>query len=119
MLGTAPTGTCNPTDSYSGIASCVVTVSGGNANGVGTFNYTATATDKAGNTTVVTGTYTVFYGWSGYLQPINDTAHQGATASIFKAGSTVPVTYVAVIRNSMAWASSSGWPRRPSGSCSR
>jgi hypothetical protein len=33
-----------------------VSVTGGTANGVGTFNYTATATDNAGNTQTVTGT---------------------------------------------------------------
>ena len=59
---------------------------------MGTFTYTATATDKAGNTTTVTGTYKVIYRFDGFLQPINDTAHQvGVSTSVFKAGSTVPV----------------------------
>jgi hypothetical protein len=90
-LGAVPPATCSATDSYSGIASCTVTVSGGKANGVGTFSYTATATDKAGNASTVTGTYTVIYRFDGFLQPINDTAHQvGTSTSIFKAGSTVP-----------------------------
>jgi hypothetical protein len=36
----------------------------------------------------------VIYGWSGFLQPINDTAHfVGETTSVFKAGSTVPVKF--------------------------
>jgi len=35
--------------------------------------------------------YRVIYRWDGFLQPINDTAHQvGASTSIFKGGSTVP-----------------------------
>jgi hypothetical protein len=38
------------------------------------------------------GAYNVVYRFDGFLQPINDTAHHvGATTSIFKAGSTVPV----------------------------
>lgn len=38
------------------------------------------------------GTLKVVYRWDGFLQPINDTAHQvGLSASVFKAGSTVPV----------------------------
>ena len=93
-LGAVPAATCSATDSLSGLASCTVTVSGGNANGVGTFTYTATATDKAGNTSTVTGTFKVIYRFDGFLQPINDTAHQiGTTTSIFKAGSTVPAKF--------------------------
>jgi hypothetical protein len=93
-LGSVPAATCTATDSVSGVDSCKVVVSGGNANGVGTFTYTATATDKAGNTSTVTGSYKVVYRWDGFLQPINDTAHQvGSTTSIFKAGSTVPVKF--------------------------
>jgi hypothetical protein len=72
----------------------VVTVTGGNANGVGTFSYTATATDKVGNAASVTGSYRVIYRWDGFLQPINDTAHQVGTAtSVFKAGSTMPAKF--------------------------
>jgi len=93
-LGSVPTATCTAKDDVSGVASCQVTVSGGNGNGVGTWTYTATATDKAGNTTTVTGTYTVAYRFDGFLQPINDTAHQvGTTTSIFRAGSTVPAKF--------------------------
>jgi hypothetical protein len=37
----------------------------------------------------------VVYRFDGFLQPINDTAHQvGTSTSIFKAGSTVPVKLV-------------------------
>jgi hypothetical protein len=93
-LGAAPAATCTATDSFSGVASCKVTVSGGTSNGVGTFTYTATATDKAGNTSTQTGTYKVVYRFDGFLQPINDTAHQvGTSISVFKAGSTVPVKF--------------------------
>jgi len=34
------------------------------------------------------------YLWDGFLQPINDTAHQSSlSASVFKTGSTVPVKF--------------------------
>jgi hypothetical protein len=91
-LGDVPAGSCAARDDVSGPGACTVTVTGGNANGVGEFTYTATAKDKAGNTTTATGTYRVIYRFDGFLQPINDTAHQiGTATSIFKAGSTVPV----------------------------
>jgi len=90
-LGAVPDATCIATDSFSGLESCVVVVSGGNSNGVGTFTYVATATDKAGNSSVVNGSFRVIYRFDGFLQPINDTAHQiGTSTSVFKAGSTVP-----------------------------
>jgi hypothetical protein len=61
---------------------------------VGSFTYTATATDRAGNSTTIPGAYKVIYKWDGFLQPINDTAHQvGLSTSIFKAGSTIPVKF--------------------------
>ena len=91
-LGAAPAATCTASDSFSGVAACNVTVTGGKANGVGTFTYTATATDKASNSATQTGTYQVVYRFDGFLQPINDTAHQiGTSISVFKAGSTIPV----------------------------
>lgn len=95
LLGSAPTLSCSATDAPSGLVGpCSGTLSGGNANGVGTFTYTATATDLAGNTATKTATYSVIYPWAGFLQPINDTAHQvGTTTSIFKAASTVPVKF--------------------------
>jgi hypothetical protein len=96
-LGGVPAASCTATDALSGLAgSCGVTISGGAAGGVGTFTYTATAKDKAGNTGTVTGTYAVAYGFGSvfFLQPINDTAHQiGLATSVFKAGQTVPVKF--------------------------
>ncbi len=99
ILAAVPSATCEATDSDSGLdGACSVTVTGGSANGVGTFNFTATAKDKAGNTTTQSGSYTVIYnvvyGTAFFLQPINDTAHTtGLTTSVFKAGSTVPVKF--------------------------
>ncbi|MBV9787140.1 MAG: PxKF domain-containing protein, partial [Chloroflexi bacterium] len=97
-LGAVPAASCSATDSLSGVAgTCSGTLSGGTTNGVGSFTYTATATDKAGNTsTPVTVKYQVVYGYGTtfFLQPINDTAHQtGVSTSVFKAGSTVPVKF--------------------------
>jgi len=93
-LGTAPAPTCAATDSFSGVSACKVTVSAGNATGVGTFSWTATATDKAGNSSTQSGTYRVVYRFDGFLQPIDDTAHQVGTAtSVFKAGSAVPAKF--------------------------
>jgi hypothetical protein len=94
-LGTVPAATCKASDSFSGLAGpCTVTVTGGTANGVGTFTYTATAIDKAGNKATTTGSYKVVYRFDGFLQPINDTAHQvGTSISVFKAGSTIPVKF--------------------------
>ncbi|MCA1721007.1 MAG: PxKF domain-containing protein [Actinobacteria bacterium] len=93
-LGAVPAPSCSAGDDFSGLASCAVVVSGGTAIGAGTFTYTATATDKAGNVSTKTGSYKVAYRFDGFLQPINDTAHQvGTSTSIFKAGSTVPVKF--------------------------
>ena len=94
-LGAAPKVSCAATDATSGLAApCAGAVTGGASNGVGTFTYTASATDKAGNTTKVIVSYQVTYAFSGFLQPINYTAHQiGASSSIFKAGSTIPFKF--------------------------
>ncbi|HET7072826.1 MAG TPA: PxKF domain-containing protein [Mycobacterium sp.] len=97
-LGSVPTPTCNATDSFSGVASCKGSLSGGLPNGVGTFTYTATATDKAGNLVTQSVSYKVIYNVPAnvafFLQPINDTAHTASTTlSIFKAGQTVPVKF--------------------------
>jgi hypothetical protein len=99
-LGAVPSPTCAADDSFSGLASCTVQVSGGLGlpNGVGTFNYTATATDRAENKSTQSGTYRVIYNvptdQAFFLQPSNDTAHmQSLNTSIFKGGSTVPVKF--------------------------
>ena len=98
-LGAVPAPSCTAGDDYSGLdGACKTTLTGGLPNGVGTFTYTATATDKAGNTTTKSVTYSVRYSVPAnvpfFLQPINDTAHTASTQlSIFKAGSTVPVKF--------------------------
>jgi hypothetical protein len=50
----------------------------------GNSNYTAASKTK---------TVGVLYRWDGFLQPINDTAHQGGFESFFKLGSTVPAKF--------------------------
>ena len=98
-LGAVPTPSCSASDSYSGlVGSCTGSVSGGLPNGAGTFTYTATATDKAGNSVTKTVHYSVDYyiapDTAFFLQPINDTGHTvSTTLSVFKAGSTVPVKF--------------------------
>jgi hypothetical protein len=60
--------------------------------GVGTYTYTAHATDNAGNTASESRTYGVTYGGSisPWLQPINTDG-----SSRFKLGSTIPVKFTA------------------------
>jgi hypothetical protein len=96
-IGAVPTPTASATDVTSGLAAPVTgTQSGGTANGVGTFTYVATATDKAGNVGTAVVTYSVVYGYGTtlFLQPVNDTAHQtGLSTSIFNAGQTIPMKF--------------------------
>jgi large repetitive protein len=94
-LGAVPTPSCVAVDPLSGTAGCTGTRNGGNSNGVGSFTYTATATDSAGNTTTTEAvTYRVVYAFSGFKEPIDAPGHtSSAPTSIFKAGSTVPVKF--------------------------
>jgi hypothetical protein len=88
--------TCNASDALSGLAGCSLVKSGSaltNANGVGDVTYTFTATDRAGNMATQAITVHVGYAWSGFLQPVTNTAHDLTTASTFKAGSTVPMKF--------------------------
>jgi hypothetical protein len=43
--------------------------------------------------TYVNGTLTVLYAWDGFLQPINDTAHDLSMISKFKTGQTIPAKF--------------------------
>lgn len=78
----------------SGSATCTTTAT--QASPVGSYPITCTvgtlSSNKYGLGTFIPGTLAVAYRWDGFLQPINDTAHQiGLSQSVFKAGSTVPV----------------------------
>lgn len=79
---------CTASDSLSGLAAdCTVS---GYATGVGSHTLTATATDKAGNTTTVTQNYTVM-AWTlkGFYQPID----MNGVLNTVKGGSTVPAKF--------------------------
>lgn len=79
--------TCTADDSGSGIQGCVVT---GYSTAVGTHTLTATATDKAGNKSTKTLSYTVKpYTFNGFYQPVN----MGGTLNTVKGGSTVPLKF--------------------------
>ncbi len=102
VVGGVPTASATATDATSGLAAPATGVrTGGTANGVGTFTYTATATDKAGNVGTATVTYKVIYGYGNsngtgalFLQPVNDTAHQtGVSTSVFNAGQAIPMKF--------------------------
>ena len=94
-LGAAPTAYCSATDGLSGVdGECAGSLTGGNANGVGTFTYTARATDLAGNVRTSTASYQVVYRFDGFMQPINDPEMvPSAARSVFKSGSNVPVKF--------------------------
>lgn len=91
----------NTNDDLSGIAIENGTVPSGSpidTSKVGPHEFSVTATDNAGNTISATVNYKVIYRFDGFLQPINDTAHEQTcgtpcTVSTFKGGSTVPVKF--------------------------
>lgn len=70
-VGAVPVPGCQAADAGSGLATgCTVTVTGGNANGVGQFTATAAAADVAGNVSTATAVYRVVYGWDGFILPV-------------------------------------------------
>ena len=79
--------TCTADDSGSGLQGCVVT---GYKTAVGTHTLTATATDKAGNESTKTLSYTVKpYTFKGFYQPVD----MGGVYNTVKGGSTVPLKF--------------------------
>lgn len=79
---------CSASDALSGLdGSCSV---GGYSNAVGTHTVTATVTDKAGNESTATATYTVS-AWTlnGFFQPVD----MGGVWNTIKGGSTVPLKF--------------------------
>ena len=92
LNGTA-TATPNATDTLSGIQNQSCPSVSSSSVGANTLN--CSATDKADNMASEAANYSVNYAWNGFLQPINDTAHQTSTTqSKFKLGQTVPVKFV-------------------------
>ncbi|MEO5635440.1 MAG: PxKF domain-containing protein [Candidatus Paceibacterota bacterium] len=83
-------------NSTTGIPSCTSTAT--NLSTVGNYPITCTIgtliSNKYSFATFTPGTLRINYRFDGFLQPINDTAHQiGPSLSVFKAGSTVPVKF--------------------------
>ena len=58
-FGAAPTPSFTPFDAVSGLAGSSATLTGGNGTGFGSFTYTVTAVDVAGNTTTSSVSYSV------------------------------------------------------------
>jgi hypothetical protein len=93
ILNGAATATATATDTLSGVQaqSCPSV----DTSAVGAKTLTCSAIDNAGNIGIGVAQYSVLYAWTGFLQPINDTAHQiGTTQSKFKAGQTVPAKFL-------------------------
>jgi hypothetical protein len=81
--------TCDASDALSGLDTCVMT---GGGTTVGPHSYTATATDKAGNSSTATLNYTVL-AWTlkGFYQPTD----MSGVWNTVKNGSTVPLKFEA------------------------
>jgi pimeloyl-ACP methyl ester carboxylesterase len=79
-----------------GTPTCTTTATSGSP--VGIYPITCTigtlASAKYDFTTFATGTLTIIYKWSGFMQPINDTTYNPTQSpSVFKGGSTIPVKF--------------------------
>lgn len=84
------------TSSTVGSPSCTTTAT--SFSPVGTYPITCTkgslTSSKYDFTTFASGTLTVLYKWSGFLQPINDVIYNPTLSlSVFKGGSTIPVKF--------------------------
>lgn len=84
------------TGDFSGAPDCTTTAT--QTSPAGTYPITCSVgtllSEKYEFSTFVPGALTIQYKWDGFLQPINDTAHQaGQNASVFKGGSTIPVKF--------------------------
>lgn len=98
VFGSVPAApTCQANDALSGMESCVVS---GYQTTVGTHTLNATATDKAGNTSTATVSYTVDpWDLNGFFQPIGEantypnTTQTSVTWNTVKGGSTVPLKF--------------------------
>jgi hypothetical protein len=86
-----PSGSLVSGDSLSG----ALTRAAGEA--IGTYAITQGTLTAGGNyaLTFLGSTLKIVYGWDGFLQPINDTAHQtGVQESKFKLGQTIPAKFL-------------------------
>ncbi len=88
--------TCS--DALSGIAACSGTPANGaalNTTSFGTQNVSATATDKAGNSAVVTSSYSVTYKFTGFLTPLAaaGTITAPSFSGSFNTGKAIPIKW--------------------------
>lgn len=84
-----PAPACSASDALSGLAAPCSGMLTSPPGGVGTFSYTATATDRAGNTASATVTWRVVYPFTGFFDPVSNLP---ATNRI-TAGRAVPVKF--------------------------
>ena len=91
IVGSVPAAGCGTSDALSGVAtSAVVSVTGGTANGVGTFSVTCGgAMDVAGNPGSATASYVVHYPFNGFVAPVDNPP----VINEAKAGQTVPLKF--------------------------
>jgi hypothetical protein len=86
--GCAPTPGHRAGDALSGVAASDGVLSGGNANGVGEFTYTVTASDRAGNAATRSATFAVRYDFRGFFPPVPTDG-----SAVFRLGRTVPLKF--------------------------
>jgi hypothetical protein len=94
VIGVGGTSLGSPTFTYYSGTGTSGTPLAGAPSGVGAYTVLASFSGNT-NYTAASKTKTVsgLYRWDGYLQPINDTAHQGLYESSFKLGSTIPAKF--------------------------
>lgn len=106
LLNGSATASANATDGLSGVASS--SCGALNTSSAGSKQVTCSATDKAGNSATASASYSVIYGFNGFLQPIL------APVQAFKTGSTIPVKFQlrdangAIVSNALARLTANG-----------
>jgi hypothetical protein len=90
-LGSVPTAGCTTQDALSGVATpATVTVTGGNAQGLGQFIAICSgASDWAGNTGAASATYRVGYPFTGFFPPVENPP----VVNSVKAGQAIPIKF--------------------------
>lgn len=90
-LGAVPSAGCTTTDALSGVAvNAVARVSGGTANGVGSFSVACSgALDAAGNAGAALAGFTVRYPFTGFFPPIDNRP----VTNEARAGQTIPIKF--------------------------
>jgi len=73
-LGATSVASFTVIDNLAGVAEQSANLTGGNANGVGSFTYSVYAADNAGNTSSQRMPYSVVYTFSGFISPLSGTS---------------------------------------------